>query len=85
MASTPPDDGAPSARLVAPKGSGRACAPRSAASAACGLVMASAARLSRSQSCLVLMVAPGKRAAFIQAIEEEKAKAAAARQARAAD
>ena len=45
-----PEDGAPSARLVAPKGPGRACAPRSAASAAWRLAAALTARLGPPQS-----------------------------------
>ena len=45
-----PEDITPAARLVAPKGSGRACAPRSAASAAWRLAAAPTARLRHLQS-----------------------------------
>ena len=40
MPPAPPEDGAPSASLDRPKGPGRACAPRSAASAAWKLAVA---------------------------------------------
>ena len=45
----PPEDGAPSASLDHPKGPGRACAPRSAASAAWRLAAALTARLAPPQ------------------------------------